>query len=179
MEEKDEVLEYMINKEWTKESKIEGKIHLFKMAQESIKSEKLQDKIGGVLILNQVIEQLLREIIIASLSYVRAEIWPTEVELNIQTSKATFGKLIEYFKRFAIKKYNREILIKDLEKLNMNRNKLVHNLFDIKDESNLKEELKKYEEISDEVIELLIEYYNAISDGFFELTDRVDFESLI
>lgn len=179
MEEKDEVLEYMVNKEWTKESKIEGKLYLFRMAQESIKSDKLQNKIGGVLIINQVIEQLLREIIIASLSYVRAEIWPTNIELNIQTSKATFGKLIEYFKKFAIKKYNREVLIKDLEELNINRNKLVHNLFDIKDESNLKKELEKYEEISDELIQLLFEYYNAISEELFDLDDRVEFESFI
>jgi hypothetical protein len=95
------------------------------------------------------------------LLYVRAEIWPTNIELNIQTSKATFGKLIEYFKKFVIKKYNRDILIEDLEELNINRNKLVHNLFDIKDESNLKKELEKYEEISEEVIQLLIEYYNG------------------
>lgn len=179
MEEKDEVLEYMINKEWTKESKIEGKWYLFRLAQESIKSDKLQDKIGGILIINQVIEQLLREIIIASLSYVRAKIWPADIELNVQTSKATFGKLIEYFKKFTIKKYNREVLIEDLEELNTNRNKLVHNLFDIKDESNLKKELEKYEEISDEVIKLLFEYYNAISEELFDLDDRVDFRLLI
>lgn len=176
MEEKDEVLEYMINKEWTKKSKIEGKWYLFKLAQKSIKSENLENKIGGVLILNQVIEQLLREVILSSLAYVKAEIWPASIELNIQTSKATFGKLIEYFKKFAIKKHNREILIKDLEELNVNRNKLVHNLFDIKDEKNLEIELSRYDEISEEIIGLLVEYYNAISDELFDLDKRVDFK---
>lgn len=178
MEEKDEVLEYMTNKEWTKESKIERKKSLVRMAKSNMKSKKLENKIGGVLILNQIIEQLLREVIISSIAYIKAEIWPSEVELTIQTSKATLGKLIELFKKFVIKEYNREVLIKLLERLLIYRNKLVHNLFDIKDVKSICKELMEYDKLSESVIELLIEYYNAISEQLFELDQRVNFNSL-
>lgn len=178
MKEKDEVLEYMKNKEWTKESKIESKMNLVRMAQSNMKSNKLENKIGGVLILNQIIEQLLREVIISSIAYIKAEIWPSEVELTIQTSKATLGKLIDFFKKFAIKKYNREVLIDLLEKLLIYRNKLVHNLFDLKDEKSICKELIEYDNLSESVIELLIEYYNAISEQLLELDKRVNFDFL-
>lgn len=176
MEEKDEVLEYMKNKEWTKENKIESKKYLVRMAQSNMKSKKLENKIGGVLILNQIIEQLLKEVIISSIAYIKAEIWPSEVELSIQISKATLGKLIDFFKKFAIKKCNREVLINLLEKLLIYRNKLVHNLFDLKDEKNICEELIEYDNLSESIIELLIEYYNEISEQLFELDKRVNFD---
>ena len=178
MEERDEVLEYMINKEWEKESKIERKYYLLEIAQNSKNSEELSNKIGGMLIFNQITEQLLKEAIICSIAYIKAEIWPTSVQFDLQISKATFGKLIEYFKQFAIKKYNREILMKYLEKLNHGRNEVVHNLFDIEDTEVLKEKLNKYDELSEEVIVLLIEYYNAICDDLYDLDNRVNFESL-
>ncbi len=72
-------------------------MNLVRMAQSNMKSNKLENKIGGVLILNQIIEQLLREVIISSITYKKEEIWPSEVELTIQTSKATLGKLIDFF----------------------------------------------------------------------------------
>lgn len=179
MEEKDEVLEYMANKEWQKESKIEGKNNLFRMAKESKKSEKLSNKIGGMLIYNQIIEQLLKEIIVCSIAYIKAEIWPTSVKLDVCVSKLTFGKLIEYFKKFVIKKYNREILIKYLEQLNNCRNEIVHKLFDFNEINQINLKLDEYGDLSDEVINLLLEYYNVISEELNDLDKRVNFESLI
>ena len=44
MEEKYEVIEYMINREWEKESKIERKQFLFNIAKESKDSEELLQK---------------------------------------------------------------------------------------------------------------------------------------
>ncbi len=179
MEENDEVIEYMINREWEKESKIERKRFLFNIAKESKDSEEISQKIGGMLIFNQIAEQLLKEVIICSIGYLKAEIWPTSIEFNLQLTKCTFGKLIEYFKQLTIKEYNREILIECLEKLNKNRNDMVHKLFDIENIDVLKKKLNEYDELSEETIELLLEYYNAICERLIELDGRVDFKSLI
>ena len=179
MEEKDEVLEYMVNREWEKESKIESKHFLLNIAKESRNSEELSTKIGGMLIFNQITEQLLKEIIICSIGYLKAEIWPASIEFNLQISKASFGKLLEYFKQFVIKEYNKDILIKHLEELNKSRNEMVHRLFDIEDMNELKNKLDDFGNMSLEVIELLVEYYNAICDNLYELDDRVNFESLL
>ena len=149
MEEKDEVLEYMINKMWLNESKLERKYYLFEIAKESKNSEELSTRIGGVLIFNQITEQLLKEVIMCSIAYVKAEIWPTDIELKIKIQRATFGKLIDYFKQFTIKKYNREVLIESLMRLNKNRNEIVHKLFDIENSEILKNylllDLKSFE----------------------------------
>lgn len=179
MDEKDEVLEFMINREWCKESKIEGKLYLLKRAQESKEANQLSTRIGGMLIYNQIVEQLLKEIIICSIGYIKAEIWPSSVQMDINISKLTFGKLIEYFKKFVIKKYNREILIKYLEELNRQRNEIVHKLFDFEEVMQIETKLIEYGEMSDEVIGLLLEYYNSISEELFDLEKRVNFESLL
>lgn len=70
------------------------------------------------------------------------------------------------------------MLINLLEKLLIYRNKLVHNLFDLKDEKSICKELIEYDNLSESVIELLIEYYNAISEQLFELDKRVNFDFL-
>lgn len=99
--------------------------------------------------------------------------------MDINISKLTFGKLIEYFKKFVIKKYNREILIKYLEELNRQRNEIVHKLFDFEEVMQIETKLIEYGEMSDEVIGLLLEYYNSISEELFDLEKRVNFESLL
>lgn len=179
MQEKDEVLEYMINREWEKESKLTRKKYLLELAKESKDSSSISSKIGGMLIFNQITEQLLKEVIVSSIAYVKAEIWPTDVEFSISISKATFGKLIEFFKQFAIKQNNSEELVKFLEKLNVSRNEIVHKLFDIDEVALLGKKLDKYGELAESVIVLLMKYYSGICEYFYDLDRRVDFEDLL
>ena len=86
----------------------------------------------------------MKETIICSISYIKAEIWPSSVQMNLDFDKATFGNLIEYFKQFAIKEYNRDIILKYLRDIKKTRNDTVHRLFEIQDIKNLKNELKNY-----------------------------------
>lgn len=105
--EMDEVLAFMVNKDWEKDEKASRKVYLHKIARESSKSDVPAQKIGGMLIYNQIIEQLLREIVIGSIAYVKAEIWPAEVQLDFKFNKMPLGNLISSFEQYATKETNR------------------------------------------------------------------------
>ena len=166
----DEVIEFMLNKDWEKDYKKERKTYLLNIAKECEKSKKIADIIGGILIYNQ----LLKETIICSISYIKAEIWPSIVQMNLDFDKATFGNLIEYFKQFAIKEYNRDIILKYLRDIKKTRNDTVHRLFEIQDIKNLKNELKNYYGKAYELVILLNEYYDQICWKLYDLSDRID-----
>ncbi len=174
----DEVINFMINKDWEKDYKRERKIFLLNIATECEKSDKTADVIGGILIYNQLIEQLLKETIICSIGYIKAEIWPASVQMNLSFDKATFGTLIEYFKQFAIKEYNRDVILKYLKDIKKMRNDVVHNLFDVPDIKNIKNGLKDYYGKSYELFMLLNEYYDQICWNLYDLSDRVDWDDL-
>ena len=127
----DEVLAFMVNKEWEKDEKEERKLYLLKIARDSSKCDDSTQKIGGMLIYNQIIEQLLKEIIIGSIAYVKAEIWPAEVKMNFNFNKMPLGNLINSFEQYATKEHNREIIIKYLREYSEKRNVVVHNLFGV------------------------------------------------
>lgn len=170
----DEVINFMINKDWEKDYKRERKLFLLNIATECENSNKTAYVIGGMLIYNQLIEQLLKETIICSIGYIKAEIWPASVQMNLNFDKATFGTLIEYFKQFAVKEYNRDVIIKYLNDIKKTRNDVVHNLFDVPDIKSIKNELKDYYGKSYELVMLLNEYYDQICWNLYDLSDRVD-----
>lgn len=171
----DEVVNYMINKEWEKDYRAERKTYLLNVAVECETSNKTSDLIGGMLIYNQLVEQFLKETIIVSIGYIKAEIWPAKVKMNLDFDKATFGVLIEYFKQFAIEEYNRDIIIKYLNDTKKTRNNMVHRLFEIEKIKDLKSELKDYYGKSYELVMLLNEYYNQITNKLYDLSIRIDF----
>jgi len=172
------ILEYMAHRRWAVDQKNQRKRYLFRLARESKTDDDISSKIGGMLIYNQVIEQLLRDIVDMSIHFIQAEIWPVSVSLDIDTDKATFGKMIEYFKQFATIEANRELILSYLKKFNTKRNQVVHDLFDVQDLRKLAFELNDYAELADEIIDLLVEYDNNVCENFCELEKRVDFEKL-
>lgn len=169
------ILEYMINKEWEKDYKQKRKLYLIDLAKNSFAEKDISKKIGGILIYNQVLEQLLKEIIVCSICYIKAEIYPSSISMEINLDKLTFGRLIDYFKQYAIKEYNKNIIENYLKKLNKDRNKVVHKLFDLEDINVLENELNKYNDLAYEVIHLLNEYYEHICYRLHDLGERVDF----
>jgi hypothetical protein len=171
------VLDFMINKEWEKDYKVDRKLYLIDLAKKSFEEKDISKKIGGMLIYNQVVEQLLKEVIICSIGYIKAEIYPSSIKMEINLDKSTFGKLIEYFNQYAVKEYNRDIIEKYLKMLNEDRNKVVHKLFDIKNIDKLEKDLDNYSELAYEVIILLNEYYDQICWRLYDLDERVDFSS--
>lgn len=171
----DEIVKYMTEGGWKEDEKVERKLFLFKLAQESKSNENISHKIGGLLIYNQVIEEFLKDLVAYSINYIKAEIWPAKVDIKLDFSKATFGMLIGYFKQYATIEYNRDTIINELTVYNEKRNQIVHNLFKIKDFDKLSSELDEYAFVAEEIVYLLVEYDNSICERFCNLVDRVDF----
>ena len=125
------ITEYMKNQDWSADRKKGRRRYLHRLAQDSRRDPDIASKIGGMLIYNQVIEELLTGIVELSINYIKAEIWPVSVSLEVDLDKATFGKVIEYFTQFATVEPNRELILSHLKKFNIKRNQVVHDLFDI------------------------------------------------
>lgn len=170
-----DVVAYMTNRKWEKDQKAQRKRYLYRLARDSKNDPDIASKIGGMLIYNQVIEQFLADIVEMSIYYVKAKLWPVEVELDIDLDKATFGKVIEYFKQYATVEENREKILSHLKKFNTKRNQVVHDLFDIESLDNLAKELDEYADLADEILRLLMEYEKQVCDNFCTLDSRMDF----
>lgn len=113
-----------------------------------------------------------------SVNYIKAEIWPASFALKIDHERASFGKIIDYFKQYATIEYNRDILLDYLVKYKKKRNEVVHKLFDIADMEHLAAELDNYSLLADEILKLLIEYDNQVCEKFCDLERRVNFNVL-
>lgn len=172
----DKTIQYIKNEEWWIDYVEDRKIYLFKLAQKSFKSNSIDKKIGGMLIYNQIIEQMLKEIVIASVNYTKAEILPTIMVFDIDLEKATFGKLIEYFKQYSTQEMNYELLLLYLKKLNKERNVVVHNVFGIDKIEKLNDQLTDFGNLAYEVLILLFQYYDEVCWRLVELHERFDFD---
>lgn len=160
------ILEYMDNRLWASDAKQERKRYMHRLAQYSKQDSDVSSKIGGMLIYNQVIEQWLKDIVHLSIHYIKAELWPVAVSLDVDIEKATFGKVIEYFTQFATLEDNRELILTYLKKFNTKRNQVVHDLFDIEDIRGLRIELDEYALLADEIIRLLADYEDQVCENF-------------
>jgi len=170
-----DVTEFMAKRKWVKDSKSKRRRYLYEIARRSKDDEDIAAKIGGILIYNQVIEQFLADIVEMSIYYIKAQIWPVEVELDIGLEKATFGKVIEYFKQYATVEPNRDQILVHLKKFNAKRNVVVHDLFDVENLKNLVKELDEYANLADEILLLLMEYEKQVGQNFCTLNDQMDF----
>jgi len=128
-----ELFDYIRGRKWAVEQKTDRKKFLFRLAQQSKSDPDFAGKIGGILIYNQVIEQFLSDIVEMSIYYIKAKIWPVTVEMDVEMDKATFGKVIDYFRQFATVEPNRDKILSHLKKFNIKRNQVVHDLFDVED----------------------------------------------
>ena len=173
------VVKYMVDRQWTVDQKAQRKRYLYKLAQQSKNDPDVAGKIGGMLIYNQVIEQCLKDIVDMSLCYIKAEVYPVEILLEIDTDKATFGKVIDYFTQYATVEENRELILSHLKKFNIKRNQVVHDLFDIQDMGRLAQELDKYAALADEIIALLRKYDDQVCENFCNLEAKVDFKKYL
>ncbi len=174
----DPVAEYMLQRKWSVDQKSARKRYLCSLARQSKQDKDLSSKIGGMLIYNQVIEQLLSDIVEMSIYYIKAQIWPVSVSLDIELDSSTFGKVIEYFKQFATVEPRRDEILAMLRKFNIKRNHVVHDLFDIQDLKKLSRELDGYAELADEIIRMLDDYSDQVCENFCQLEKRRDFRRL-
>lgn len=165
------ISDYMRNQNWQADQKKGRRRYLHRLAQHSRNDPDIASKIGGMLIYNQVIEELLTSIVEMSINYIKAEIWPVSVSLEMDLEKATFGKIIEYFTQFATVEPNRELILSHLKKFNIKRNQVVHDLFDIEDLSKLGQELDEYARLADEILRLLTDYEEQVCENFCRLKE--------
>ena len=172
----DLIREHIKNKCWTFDPKEEKKFYFYKIAERCSNSNKVEDLVSGVLIYNQLIEESLIETIIISIIYVKAKTWPKKIMFDLDFDRATFGKQIEYFERFAIEEVNRDVIKKYLKDILKIRNKVIHHLFDIE---NFNDELEDYYGKANELFILLIQYYNDISEHILYELEEFDFNNLL
>ena len=171
-----EIKKHIKNKEWLVDPKAKQFFHYYQIAKKCSKSNTIEKLVTGTLLYNQLVEKILKETIIISIIVVKAKIWPEKIEFNLDFDKATFGKLIEYYKKYAIKKYNRDIIIKYLKDILPIRNEIIHSIFSIED---MKKDLKNYFDKADELISLLNEYYNSIAAHILYDFEGFDFNKLL
>lgn len=165
----EQVVSYMRHRRWEVDEKLSRKRYLHRLARQSRQETELSSKIGGMLIYNQVIEQYLTDIVSMSIFYIRAQLWPVEVALDIDLDGATFGKMVDHFQQFATVGANREEILQLLKKHNIKRNAVVHDLFDIQDLQKLSQELDAYAQMGDSLIALLDAYDDEIVQNFRRL----------
>ena len=166
---------YIRERKWAIDQNTDRKMFLFRIAKRSAENQDFAAKIGGILIYNQVIEQFLADIIEMSIYYIKAAALPVQIKLEAELDKATFGKMIESFRQYAIVTSNQEKILSYLKKFNIKRNQIVHDLFDVEDLGQLYRELTAYSELADEIILLLDEYDNQICKHFCQLEQQIDF----
>ena len=63
---------------------------------------------GALLIWQQVLEQFLKEIIEISIGYIKAEIWPTKIDLKVDFERKTFGQIIADYENFSLDFKNKQ-----------------------------------------------------------------------
>lgn len=166
---------YMQNRCWETDQKLERKRYLCQLARKSKKSPDISQKIGGMLIYNQVIEEYMKDIVSLSICYVKAEIWPAAMGIDPDTESATMGKLIDYFRQYALQAPNLDRILTLLKKFNVKRNQVVHDLFDIPDLDALSKDLNHYISLAQNLIRLLDEYDDHIINLFRELEKQNKF----
>lgn len=175
----DDIVVYMTQRKWTEDCRLQRRRYLCRLARQSKQDPDIASKIGGMLMWNQVVEQMLKDIVDTSIHYIKARIWPVSVELRVDLDSATFGKVIDYFRQYATLENDREEILGHLKRFNSKRNQVVHDLFDIPDLKKLGRELDEYAELAEELLKLLEKYDNQVCDNFLELEKRIDFRKFL
>ena len=173
------IFESMKNKEWWIDKFKARKLELISSCRRISSNSSISRKIGGLLLWQQVIEQFLKEIIQISLTYVKAEIWPTKIDLKIDYDRKTFGQIIDMYKNYSVDYEDRPKIIGYLKTINDNRRMVTHKMFNVEDLEELENLFKSSYDIHEDLLQLLLNHYILIGDNLEELNDRVDFEHLL
>ena len=173
------IFESMKNKDWWIDKFKARKIELISSCRRINSNSSISRKIGGLLLWQQVIEQFLKEINQISLTYVKAEIWPTKIDFKIDYDRKTFGQVIEIYKNYSIDYEDRPKILGHLKTINDNRRMVTHKMFNVEDLEELENLFESSYDIHEELLQLLLDHYILIGDNLEELNDRVNFEHLL
>lgn len=152
---------YIKEKKWRKDNN-SRRNDIFDLIKMGENSTNFLEKLGCVLLYNQINEDLIKENLILSYTYITLQLKPKRINTDLYFDNDTFGMLINKFQQFAIKEYNYDVLIKYLKEANKKRNLLTHQIIKIKNNKKTKEVLDEYINYSKECLMLLVEYLNAL-----------------
>lgn len=174
-----QILEMMSNPSWWIDKQKKRKIDLLRSARKVYRQSSISKKMGSLLLWQQVIEQFLKEIIELSVFYIKAEIWPSRVNIKVDFERKTFGQIIADYENLSIDFKNKQNICEKLKLVNKNRNEIVHKIFNIDDLV----QLEKYFEINFEEYEnlltLLLDHYSDVCYYLEDLKKRVDWDDFL
>lgn len=174
-----EILEMMNNPTWWFDKQKKRKLELLRSARRVRKTSSISAKMGGVLIWQQVLEQFLKEIILTSISYIKAEIWPTKIDFKVDFDRKTFGQLINDYENFSLDYKDKNKILTKLRFVNDNRNKIVHKIFNIANMIDLEDYFKSNFKTYEELLPLILDHYCDIGECLEDLKKRVHWEDFL
>ena len=124
-----QIFEMMSNPTWWIDKQKKRKLELLKSARKVHGNSSISTKMGALLIWQQVLEEFLKEIVYVSISYIKAEIWPTKINFKVEFDKKTFGLIINDYENFSLDYKDKQKIIEKLKIVNKNRNEIVHKIF--------------------------------------------------
>lgn len=171
-----QILEMMANPSWWIDKQKKRKLSLLSSARNVRPQSSISKKMGSLLIWQQVLEQFLKEIIEISVFYIKAEIWPTKLDLKVSFERKTFGQIIDDYENFSLDFKDKQKTLTKLKEVNINRNNIVHKIFKIDDliqlEGYFRTNFNEYENL----LTLLLDHYSEICYYLEELKKRVDWD---
>lgn len=173
------IFEAMKNKDWWIDKFKSRKIELIRSCRKINSNSSISRKIGGLLLWQQVIEQFLKEIIQISLTYVKAEIWPTKIDFKIDYDRKTFGQVIEFYKNYSVDYEDRPKILEHLKTINDNRRTITHKMFEVENLEDLEDIFESSYNIHEELLQLLLDHYILVGNNLEDLKTRVDWEDFL
>ena len=173
------IFEAMKNKDWWIDNFKSRKIELIRSCRKINSNSSISRKIGGLLLWQQVIEQFLKEIIQISLTYVKAEIWPTKIDFKIDYDRKTFGQVIEIYKNYSVDYEDRPKILEHLKTINDNRRTITHKMFEVENLEDLEDIFESSYNIHEELLQLLLDHYILVGNNLEDLKTRVDWEDFL
>lgn len=173
------IFEVMKNKDWWIDKFKARKIELISSCRRINSNSSISRKIGGLLLWQQVIEQFLKEIIQISLTYVKAEIWPTKIDFKIDNDKKTFGQVIEIYKNYSVDYEDRPKILGHLKTINDNRRTITHKMFEVENLEDLEDLFESSYNIHEELLQLLLDHYILVGNNLEDLKTRVDWDDFL
>lgn len=173
------IFQAMKNKDWWIDKFKSRKIELIRSCRKINSNSSISRKIGGLLLWQQVIEQFLKEIIQISLTYVKAEIWPTKIDFKIDYDRKTFGQVIEIYKNYSVDYEDRPKILEHLKTVNDNRRTITHKMFEVENLEDLEDIFESSYNIHEELLQLLLDHYILVGNNLEDLKTRVDWEDFL
>lgn len=174
-----QIFEMMSNPSWWIDRQKRRKQELLKYARRVHSNSSISSKMGGLLLWQQVLEQFLKEIIHISISYIKAEIWPTRVDLKVNFKNKTFGVILNDYENYSLDYKDKSKILTKLKLVNDNRNTIVHKIFEVDNLENLETYFEESFNTYEDLLPLLLDHY--INNCYYleDLKKRVDWQDFL